>query len=57
MKKLLSCLLAVAMLLSLMTFTAVAAEKIDAPLNPKAALPKQLGHDGETRRKSCLGIC
>ena len=38
MKKLLSCLLAVAMLLSLMTFTAVAAEKIDAPLNPKAAL-------------------
>jgi len=38
MKKLLSCLLAVAMLLSLMTFTAVAAKKIDAPLNPKAAL-------------------
>ena len=38
MKKLLSCLLAVAMLLSLMTYTAVAAEKIDAPLNPKAAL-------------------
>ena len=38
MKKLLSCLLAVAMLLSLMTFTAVAAATIDAPLNPKAAL-------------------
>ncbi len=38
MKKLLSCLLAVAMLLSVMTFTVSAAEKIDAPLNPKAAL-------------------
>ena len=38
MKKLLSILLALTMCLSLMTFTAVAAEKIDAPLNPKAAL-------------------
>ena len=38
MKKLLSVLLALTMCLSLMTFTAVAAATIDAPLNPKAAL-------------------
>ena len=38
MKKLLSILLALTMCLSLMTFTAVAAATIDAPLNPKAAL-------------------
>jgi len=38
MKRLLSILLTLTMCLSLMTFTAVAAKKIDAPLNPKAAL-------------------
>ncbi len=37
-RRILSCLLAVVMLLSLMTFGVSAAEKIDAPLNPKAAL-------------------
>ena len=38
MKKLLSILLALTMCLSVMTFTTVAAQTIEAPLNPKAAL-------------------